>query len=325
MTIFNQLDTSAAHDPQQRMRRELLASLAESPPRIAPKFFYDPAGCELYEQICRLPEYYPPRIERRILDTNQAAILQLLPRDAQLVDIGCGDGQKAWRWLEAGVASRYVGVDIAPDWLAETLQRGRNRFPHVQFDGIVTDLTLHRPLQAVLDDPRPAVIAYPGSSIGNFEPEEAIRLLALFREHLAAGGCLLLGVDGPVSKDRMVLAYDDPDGITAAFNLNVLCAVNRILESGFDTRAFRHRAIFDEVQSRIEMHLVSRHAQEIPLGQGHFLRLDEGDFIVTEHSYKYTSQRILQMLASAGYGEVRAFAVPGEGFGVYVAWVGDAQ
>ena len=265
--------------------QELRWGLLATPPSIAPKFLYDAHGCALYEAITTLPEYHLPRVERAILDRHQGAMLQLLPRGAELIDIGSGDGAKARRWLDAGIVRRYIGLDIAEDWLREVLRRGRQRYPGVQFDGVVTDLTWGLQLPLPREAERPRIFWYPGSSIGNFEPAAATALLAQMRAHMRPGDALVLAVDGPVEHARMVRAYDDAAGVTAAFNLNVLNVVNRTLGASFDATAFRHRAVFNAEASRIEMHLVSQHAQAIALGTGQVLRLQASEHIVTEHSY----------------------------------------
>lgn len=312
----------AVRDDGPSPAAELRASLREQPPRISPKFLYDPTGCRWYEQICELPEYYLPRVERQILDRHQAALLARLPRDAQLVDLGCGDGLKAHRWLASGHISRYVGVDIARDWLRDTLERSRDRFPHLSFDGVVTDFTRSMRLPTVTSDPRARIYWYPGSSIGNFEPEQVLRLFRQIREQMQAGDRFVLGADAPVEPARMRRAYDDAAGVTAGFNLNVLTVVNRLLGADFDPAAFRHRAVWDDDQHRIEMHLVARRDQRIDLGDGgEPLALGEGAAIVTEHSYKHPPERLRGWLAEAGFGHVDRFGIPGEAYGVYIAAV----
>lgn len=302
---------------------ELRATLRAAPPAIAPKFLYDARGCQLYEAICELPEYYLPRVEQAILDRHQSAMLRLLPHGAELIDIGSGDGLKARRWLDAGIARRYIGIDIAEDWLRDCLRRGQQRYPEVQFDGVVTDLAWGLQLPLPREGGRPRIFCYPGSSIGNFEPAAATALLAQLCNHMAPGDVLVLGVDGPVEQARMLRAYDDAAGVTAAFDLNVLQVVNRLLGADFDPAAFHHRAVFDSDASRIEMHLVAGSAQAVRLGDdGPPLRLQGGEFIVTEHSYKHSPERAEQLLRDAGYDWLRRFDIEGEAFGVYLAGIG---
>ncbi len=306
-------------------RHELRAGLQAAPPRVAPKFLYDARGCELYEAICELPEYYLPRVERAILDRHQAAMLRLLPEGAELIDIGSGDGLKARRWLDAGIIERYIGIDIAEDWLRDCLRRGRQHYPDVRFDGIVTDLCWGLQLPLAREADRPRIFCYPGSSIGNFEPHDAVTLLRQLRGQMRAGDALLLAVDGPTGHARMERAYDDAAGVTAAFDLNVLNVVNRQLGTAIDPGAFRHQAVFDADASRIEMQLVASRALAATLGPDQTLRLQPGEYIVTEHSYKHSPERVEQMLRSAGFEQVRRFGIEHEAYGVYLAGVEHAR
>ena len=300
---------------------QMLATLRRAPPAIAPKFLYDAAGCALYEQICELPEYYLPGVERAILDRHQRALLAALPGRAEWVDVGCGDGLKARRWLQAGVVGRYVGLDLAEDWLRSTLARAAADFPDVAFSGVVLDLEHGFELPGHPAGELPRVIWYPGSSIGNFEPADALRLLVQMRAPLRPGDALVLGVDGPTERVRQLRAYDDPQGVTAAFNLNLLRVANRLLGADFDPAQFAHRAVFNEAASRIEMHLVARRAQRVGIAPGMRLALAAGDWIVTEHSYKHPAERVLRLLHEAGFARVRRFGIEGEGFGVYLGEV----
>ena len=305
--------------------QQLRATLLATPPSIAPKYLYDARGCALYEAIAELPEYHLPRVERAILDRHQAAMLQLLPQNAELIDIGSGDGVKARRWLDAGIVQRYIGVDIAEDWLRDALRRGQQRYPGVQFDGVVADLTWGFELPLPREGERPRILWYPGSSIGNFEPAAATALLAQMRARMRAGDALVLAVDGPVEQARMVRAYDDAAGVTAAFNLNVLSVANRELGADFDPAAFRHRAVFNAQVSRIEMHLVATRTQHVYLGAGRTLTLQAGEHIVTEHSYKHGPERALRLMRDAGFERMQRFGIDGEAYGVYVAEVGHAK
>ncbi len=321
---------SPTADPQwTSAAEELRDTLCWSPPTLSPKYFYDATGCALYERICEQPAYYPPRVEHAILDRHEADILHALPPDLELVDIGSGDGAKARRWLRAGIVGRYIGLDIAEDWLRDCLDRGWRDFPGVQFDGVVTDLTWGFQLPAPRERDRPRLLCYPGSSIGNFDPAEALRLLQQMRSQLRPGDHLLLGADGPTDVARMERAYDDPAGITAAFNLNVLRVVNRTLGSAFALADFSHRAVFNQEASRIEMHLVARRALQVALGAGRTLALRAGEHIVTEHSWKHPPARMSALLQAAGFDRVQRFGIEGEqgaeGFGVFLCGVGDGR
>ncbi|SMC17940.1 dimethylhistidine N-methyltransferase [Andreprevotia lacus DSM 23236] len=314
-----ELHLHALESPGERLQG-LLAGLLAEPAQISPKFFYDAQGCAIYSAICELAEYYPTRTEAAIFAQYRREIAACLPCGAQWVDLGCGDGAKAWGWLDVAGASRYIGVDIAQDWLAATLQAGHKRFPHVGFAGVVTDFT--RPfsiVQLLMRHPEHApVFFYPGSSIGNFEPEHALGMLRTMCEHLGCEGRLLIGVDAPKPRDALEAAYDDALGITAAFNLNVLRVVNRELGCALQPQDFRHRAVYNEAAERIEMHLVAQRSLQLNLA-GVVRHFAAGEAIVTEHSYKYTPARFAALLAEAGFGTVQRWS-DGQGwFNVYVA------
>lgn len=304
--------------PAQR-RAELLAGLRREDARLSPKFFYDAQGCALYEAICRLPEYYPPATEASILERHAPAIAAALPEGCEWVDLGCGDGLKAWRWIETLDVRRYLGVDIARDWLRQTLQRGARRFPAVEFAGVATDFTRGLDLREALDDRLPRVFFYPGSSIGNFDRDEAVRLLSEIRAHLRPQDRLLLGADAPKDLPVLLAAYDDALGVTAAFNLNVLRVINAELGSDFRPQDFLHRAVYDEPHQRIEMHLVARHDVTVRLAGDLRRVFRAGEHIVTEHSHKYAPAAMQSLLAEAGYGDVRHWTDERRWYGVYVA------
>ena len=291
----------------------LRAGLLASPASSSPKFFYDIQGSALFSAICALDEYYPTRTEAAIFARDRAAIADKLPRAAQWIDLGCGDCAKSRDWLGVVQPSRFIGVDIADAWLRTSLAALAHEFPRVdqdasaiEFVGAVTDFTRPFDLHALLAERPDAapVFFYPGSSIGNFAPAAAREFLIAIREHIAAhpagGGCLLVGID--LVKDVTILeaAYDDAIGVTAAFNRNVLRVANRMLDADFDPASFAHRAVFDTAESRIEMHLVAKHAHDVRIGADirHF---GSGEAIVTEYSYKYTPEAFASLLVSAGF------------------------
>ncbi|MFC4158378.1 L-histidine N(alpha)-methyltransferase [Chitinimonas lacunae] len=309
-----------ALEPVEERLAGLEAGLLAQPAWISPKFFYDEQGCALYNAICQLAEYYPTRLENAICATHRAEIASYLPSAGQWVDLGCGDGHKSWPWLGVTMATRYVGVDIAPEWLRQTLRSGMRQFPQVEFLGIVTDFTRPLHLQAILrsNSGLPPVFFYPGSSIGNFEPAAALALLTSIRGHLGREGRLLIGVDAPKDPAILEAAYDDALGVTAAFNRNVLRVVNRALDCDFEPRHFRHRAWFNEAESRVEMLLVADRLQHVRIGS----RLRDfapGDAIITEYSYKYTPARFEALLAQAGFAMLRRWSDERGWFHLYVA------
>lgn len=308
-------------------RATLRAGLLARPAHSSPKFFYDAQGAALFGAICALDEYYPTRTEARIFDDERAAIAARLPRASQWIDLGCGDAMKSRGWLDPADVRRYVGVDIAEPWLRASLDALANEHPSVETIGVATDFTRPFDLHAILAERSdlPPVFFYPGSSIGNFDRDQARAFLASVRDHVerhpAEGGKLLIGVD--LVKDRATLraAYDDAIGVTAAFNRNVLRVANALVDADFDPAAFDHRAIFDETHSRIEMQLVSSCDQRVRIG-GDVRRFAKDEVIVTEHSYKYTVESFAELLASAGYATGDRLGVWQDArrwFGVFVA------
>jgi dimethylhistidine N-methyltransferase len=300
-------------------RAALVAGLRARPAAIPPKYFYDPLGSALYGAICELPEYYPTRTERAIFDANRVDIANTIGTGAQFVDLGAGDGSKAEAWLPYIVPARYLAVDIAGDVIERTLARLAGRFAGVEMAGVVTDFTAAPDLSIDLDE-SPAAFFYPGSSIGNFTPEEAIEFMRRIQAACEPrpGSGLLIGVDTKKDKARLDAAYDDALGVTALFNRNVLNHVNRVLGSDFDPAAFAHRAFYAEAQGRIEMHLEAKSAQAVLL-DGETRVFAKGERIHTESSYKYAPDEFETLIACAGFATVRRWRDPRGDFAVFWA------
>ena len=280
--------------------------LGAKPKALPAKYFYDAAGSALFEQITVLPEYYPTRTELGILDARGPEIAALLPEGAALVEFGSGSTAKLRRLLRhlPGL-SAYLPVDVSGEFLRGQAEALRGDFPDLAVEPVVADFT--RPFTLPKDfEGRALAGFFPGSTIGNFEPGEAARLLDVFGRILGAGATLVLGVD--LVKDRAVLeaAYDDAAGVTAAFNLNLLARINRELDGEIGLEDFAHRAFFNEAASRIEMHLVSRRAQTVRVA-GRSFAFAEGESIHTENSYKYTLDGFRALAARAGWMSVEAW------------------
>jgi dimethylhistidine N-methyltransferase len=278
---------------------ELAGGLLSATPAIAPKFFYDELGAHLFVAITALPEYMPTRTEAAIFAAHRDTIAAALGQQSVFVDLGAGDCEKAAGWFGALAPRQYVAIDIAAGPLRRALDGLQRRFPQLDMLGVGADFT--RPFDLppdVLSGRR--VLFYPGSSIGNFTPDEAVVLLHAARRAAGADGKLLIGVDlikDPVLMER---AYDDALGVTAAFNLNVLRHVNRVLGTDFDVGHWRHVALYNELQARIEMHLEARDDVVVrwPGGERRFAA---GTRIHTENSYKYRPETFVRLLASAGW------------------------
>ena len=298
------------------VRQELLRGLAASPARVAPKFFYDVLGSRLFDAITALDEYYPTRTEAALFAAHAGDMARACGSGRPLVDLGAGNCAKAASLFPALAPSQYVAVDISVDFLRDALTALQQRHPTLPMLGLGLDFSAALKLpDAVMPGPR--TLFYPGSSIGNFTPDEA---LALLRQMHAAceGGALLIGVDGV--KDTAVLeaAYDDPLGVTAAFNLNLLRHVNALIGADFDLRAWQHVAFFDAGASRIEMHLAARVAQTVrwPGGERHF---EAGERLHTENSYKYRPADFEALLHDAGFRAVTRWSEARGWFHVFAA------
>jgi len=298
----------AAHPAEASVAAAVREGLTSHPKRLPPWLFYDAAGSRLFEQITELPEYYLTRTERGILTTNAAEMIAQAAQGQRLrlVELGAGSADKTRLLLAAAVAHQgqilYEPLDVSATALDEAKARIEREIPGVRVAPQVLDYTQG------LDGLDPAAAAerrlvlYIGSSIGNFEPQSAARLLQRLRAGLAPSDGLLLGVDLIKDEAALLAAYNDAAGVTAAFNRNVLVRLNRELDANFDPDAFAHRAIWNAVESRIEMHLESRIAQRVRLAALN-LEVDfaAGETIHTENSYKYAPGAPQAMLAEAGF------------------------
>jgi dimethylhistidine N-methyltransferase len=299
---------------------EAQAGLLARPARLSPKFFYDPLGSRLFDAITELPEYALTRTEAAIfaahLDEIAAAVRQVVGGGATLVDLGAGNCEKAERLLEPLAVARYVAVDISAAHLRAALERLQRCRPELEITGLGLDFSATLALPAGVVSGR-AVVYFAGSSIGNFAPEAALRLLRDARA-AAAGGALLIGVDLVKPIEVLEAAYDDALGVTAAFNLNLLRHLNRLLGADFDVRDWRHVAMFDRAASRIEMHLEARRALAVrwPAGERRFAA---GERIHTEDSYKWTCAGFESLLRDAGFGRVRTWTDRAGWFAVMLA------
>jgi dimethylhistidine N-methyltransferase len=300
-------------------RASVVAGLLGMPARISPKYFYDELGCALYGAICQLPEYYPTRTEVEIFRDHRAEIAAALGQGGQFVDLGAGDCCKAQGWLPFANPTRYIAVDIAGPEIERSLARMAPDFPDIEMVGVVTDFSRSLDLDDLLE-PRAATFFYPGSSIGNFTPEDAQVFLGTVRGHFAGrpGSGLLIGVDGKKEKSRLDAAYDDALGVTAAFNRNALLHLNRKFGFDFDLTGFVHRGFYNEAAGRIEMHLESVREQVVHV-DGEPRRFAAGERIHTENSYKYAPTDFEALLARAGFASVRRWSSPDAGYNVFLA------
>jgi dimethylhistidine N-methyltransferase len=276
-----------------------LEGLGRPVKRLSPKLFYDQRGSQLFDAITELPEYYPTRTEIGILRDHGSEMADRLGRDNVLIELGSGSSLKIQTLLAALQPSVYMPVDISKEHLLESAHALAERFPGLSIRAACADYSA--PFRLPLEPDWTDLAAFfPGSSIGNFDPEEARRLLGRVACVLGVGGRLLIGVDLPKDPAILNAAYDDAQGITAAFNLNLLTRINRELDGHFDPDAFFHRAFFDTELSRVEMHLVSRVEQQVEVA-GVCFGFRAGETIHTENSYKYGIDAFHRLAGDAGF------------------------
>ncbi len=287
------------------IRSELSAGLLAPQASTSPKYLYDALGSTLFEAICELPEYYLTRTEAAIFDRHLAEMVRSIGPGTTLIDLGAGNCAKAARLLPLLQPAHYVPIDISVDFLKEAVGLLRQRFPSVKVTGVGMDFaaTLALP-ETVRRDNR--LFFYPGSSIGNFTPDEAVALLSRIHDACSHDGALLIGVDLAKDKSMLDAAYDDSIGVTAAFNLNLLLHLNRLLCADFRARHWKHRGFYNEEQGRIEMHLEALCNHRVTW-QGGSRDFRAGERIHTESSYKYTRHGFLQLLERAGFGNIRTW------------------
>jgi dimethylhistidine N-methyltransferase len=280
------------------------------------KYFYDAAGSALFDAICETPEYYPTRTELAIMRADAGEMGARLGAGCQVVEYGSGSGVKTRVLLRHLLRpTAYVPVDISAEHLVRSARELALRFPEVEVQPVAADFT--RPFD--VPDPATAthrrVVYFPGSTVGNFAPPEALVLLTGIAGLCGPGGALLIGVD--LKKDPAILnaAYNDAAGVTAAFNLNLLARMNRELGADFDLATFRHRAFYNEAAGRVEMHLVSTREQTVRVG-GQPISFAAGESIHTENSHKYAPGEFKQLAAKAGLDLVTLWTDPGRLFSV---------
>ncbi|MDX1442753.1 MAG: L-histidine N(alpha)-methyltransferase [Gammaproteobacteria bacterium] len=303
----SELDLQDFHPDRAAMMKDVMAGLTDSPKWLSSMYFYDERGSQLFDEICELPEYYPTRTEIQIVEDNIHEISDLLGPHAMLIEPGAGSAVKIRILLEnMDDPAAYVPVEISREHLMASAEKLAEAFPGIEILPVCADFTsdfdLPEPSQPALRN----IVYFPGSTIGNFDPEDAIDLLKVMHKLAGDGGAVLLGVDLEKDRDILVRAYNDATGVTAKFNLNVLDRLNRELGADFDRDAFRHEAVWNESRHRIEMHLFSEREQDVHIG-GKTLHFDKGESIHTESSYKYTLDRFAKLAAQAGFTVEKAW------------------
>jgi dimethylhistidine N-methyltransferase len=294
------LRAALSPDTSVQFAADVIAGLTAKPKRLPSKYFYDLAGSALFERITQLPEYYPTRCELALLRENAPAIASLFPPNCALLEFGAGSSKKARILLgAAATVEAYVPVDISGDFLQQDAAQLRRDFPRLAVHPVVADFTQGFEVPPAIAR-LPRVGFFPGSTIGNFEPHDAAKFMRHAGETLGQGAVLVIGVD--LIKDVTILcpAYNDAEGVTAKFNLNLLVRINRELGANFDLAAFEHHACYNCTQNRIEMHLASLKRQKVRVN-GKSISFRLGETIHTENSYKYTIEGFRALASGAGW------------------------
>ena len=313
---------------REAVLREALNGLTVTPGRqktLSPWLFYDECGSRLFERITTLPEYYLTRTERAIFAAHADAIFRELDAPVTIAELGAGTAAKTGLLLEAATRSQldvlYQPIDVSPTALDEAALHLTDAFDNVRVEPqvanyITEDFTITRPEDHLI------LALYIGSSIGNFSPEDARMILCNLRDRLEPGDALLLGADLAPGKNKpvadLLLAYDDAAGVTAAFNKNVLARLNRELDANFELTRFKHRALWNAEESRIEMHLECLVAHTVTI-EGERIPFDAGETIHTENSYKFTEPALAALFSSAGFEPRRVWRDFGDSFAVTLA------
>ncbi len=300
------------HPEPEDFYGEVMAGMQAQQKTISPKFFYDAAGSRLFDRICTLPEYYQTRVEMQILADNASEIACYIGQHCLLVEPGSGSSQKIRILLDSVKPKAYLPVDISREHLIQTAKKLYGDFPWLEVHAICADFT--KPLTVPYTFENSHTVAFfPGSSIGNFEPDETLAFLRNIAKMVGGKGGLLIGVD--LQNDNQVLhaAYNDTQGVTAEFNLNLLTRINRELDGNFQIDRFKHQAFYNQQKHRIEMHLVSKIEQSININT-HTFNFEKGESIHTENSYKYTVDSFQAYAAKAGFSPIKIWTDPNKLF-----------
>ncbi len=303
------------HPQVANFHDDIIQGLSASEAYISPKFFYDEVGSKLFEKICSTEEYYPTRTEVSIIRNNIDDIVENLGRECLLIEPGSGDSYKVRLLLDALRPIAYLPIDISRRYLQDEAQKLAKEFTWLNVHAVCADFTGKLKLPYDVEATN-KVAFFPGSTIGNFLPEQAVSVLGEIRKMVGTDGGLLIGVD--LRKDTAVLnaAYNDKKGFTAKFNLNLLARINRELKANFHLAQFKHHAFFNEQESRIEMHLLSLQNQQVNIGEDKF-SFKKDQSILTEYSHKYTRENFIALAKKAGFDAVKCWLDEDELFSVH--------
>ena len=305
------------YEPDQAdMASEVLAGLQQKPKRVSPKYFYDAHGSQLFEQITELEEYYLTRTEMALFDAHLPEIAQALGEQVCLIEYGSGSSKKIRKLLESISPKAYVPVDISNQHLQENATALHQDFAHLDVFAVCADITEAFALPPAVADLK-KVGFFPGSSIGNFDPDLALDFLRNVHKVVGVGGAMVIGVDRKKPVNVLENAYNDAAGVTAAFNLNMLSHLNEKLDANFDVSGFEHDARYSEEQGCIQMFLRSVEEQQVQVGSIS-VEFAEAEELHTENSYKYHPQEFNDLCAKAGFAVERHWTDAREWFSLYL-------
>lgn len=306
---------AALADPA--FREDVLAGLALPIRAIPSRWLYDHRGSELFEEITRLPEYYLTRADTALLEAHCGAVAEIVGAGSAVIEFGAGSATKTPILLRRVRPSAYVPIDISADFLRESAEALAAEFPELPIYPVAADFTARIPLPAAVAA-EPKLGFFPGSTIGNMIPKSAVDLLRAMKEALGVGSYLLIGMDRAKDAQALLRAYDDAAGVTAAFNLNLLTRINAELQGDVPLDAFRHRAVWNEPMSRIEMHLEAVRDVSFTV-TGRTFSMQAGETIHTENSHKYGARDGRLLLRAAGWSPVAEWTGEGEEFALILA------
>lgn len=297
-SVENQIFFHELHPQSKTHPNEVLDGLKGNNKNLNPKFFYDTKGSELFETITNLKEYYPTRTERKIFETYSDDIATVCGIDSIIIEPGSGSCEKIQLLIPNLKPKAYIPIDIAGDFLLDSVNKLSENFPELPIHALQADFNQLKALPKEVPDGQKLVF-YPGSTIGNMEPEKALEFLIKLSDWIGKDGGILLGVDLHKPTQQLNAAYNDEDGVTEAFNLNALDHLNKIFEADFNKDNFSHKAFYNEKLYRIEMHLISEKEHCVEF-EGEKIQFGEGESIHTENSYKYTIKQLKSLASDAG-------------------------
>jgi dimethylhistidine N-methyltransferase len=307
------------HDYQPRLQSfydAVVEGLSCRQKSIPPKFFYDEQGSRLFDCICQQPEYYPPAVESRMLSRIATEVASLTGTGRVLIEPGVGSASKVRFLIDALRPSAFVAMDISFDYLKAVVEKMALEYRWLSLHAVHVDFTHALPVPREVGGTK-RLVFFPGSSLGNFDPDEAVEFLKLIRETVRGDGMLLIGVDTKKETSLLNAAYNDTAGMTARFNVNLLHRMRRELNADINPNAFEHRAFYNAKEGRIEMHLVSRITQQLRINDYDF-HIGYGESLHTENSYKYTPAEFLELAHESRFSSIRHWIDDAGLFAIYL-------